>query len=386
MFKFFYVIFFSFSILHAAALEAVHIDDLKTPIVLERPGLYSLTFSLEIKEQILATLESILGKEHASHQVISAFFESCVYPHPHKVTYVRPLWKKFKQIVDVLRKLPGVKDPALPYFSTLEYGDPTSHTDAIAAFGAYLREKLGILKDFDLTSKLTLLHQEADDCLNQYRDFYRNRQSPLQSYEIERYLINLLHICTSQDRHLTKDNELVLSILVSSGMLQLGEPLINGVYEYSPKAMVGAYIKAHSDPKTIILGCGHASSLPFLTSLGLKQAVWCDGGCENRPHSGAMVISLDEPSADILCDLNHPGLWEGLSDASIDLVADETRYPDCYALQTFDSIARVLKVGGEFHSNGYAAGCPLTAELLKRGFVVAEENLESNTIKLSKVR
>jgi hypothetical protein len=93
------LILFSVSLLNAAEIDAERIDDLKTPIVLERPGLYRLTFSPEIKELTLATLESILGKEHSSHQMISAFFESCVYPHPHIVTYVRPLWKKFNRLL-----------------------------------------------------------------------------------------------------------------------------------------------------------------------------------------------------------------------------------------------------------------------------------------------
>jgi hypothetical protein len=98
-----------------------------------------------------------------------------------------------------------------------------------------------------------------------------------------------------------------------------------------------------------------------------------------------MVVSLDESSADILCDLNHPDLWGALPTGSVSGVEDEAWCPSCYTPETIDSIVRVLKVDGEFHSNRYAEGCTLTAQLLKRGFVIIEKNLDDRIIKLRKM-
>ncbi len=109
--------------------------------------------------------------------------------------------------------------------------------------------------------------------------------------------------------------------------------------------MLLEYINKNANPTSVVLGCGHSDSRTMIEALTIKDDVWCNT-CDKRPHSGAMIVSLDESSADILCDLNHPDLWHFITTEFVSLIEGETWNQRCYIPETFDSIARVLKVGG----------------------------------------
>jgi hypothetical protein len=150
--------------------------------------------------------------------------------------------------------------------------------------------------------------------------------------------------------------------------------------------MVESYISHKGYPSKIVLGCGHANSKDMLEALGLKTETWCEA-CTKVPHADAMVVSLHESTADILCDLNHLDLWLPIPAGSVTAIHDETWCPNCYTPATLDQIARVLKVGGELHSNGYVeVELHIKTGLTARGFGVVKEDKETTTLILRKIR
>lgn len=395
MFNFFCSILFSVSLLNAAAPAPDRIDYLERPTVIaERAGFYKFTLSAIIAANVLDALSAIKSDDSLTSRPAEEFrdlLSSLVYPHPRKVSGVNTLWSGFRETVIELRSALGVSEEALPFFSMSQYEKLSTYQEAIALFKTHLEtstDKLATtleaedIKDL-ISNPLDQIHVKTRKLLAAYADFYSSRPTPFRKHDIERYLIGLLHLNTPPPISLQSFE--ILDVLQRMGCLELAGSWQDNKFTYSPRAMVKDYITTQCALTTIVLGCGHANTREMLEALRLPTETWCDA-CDKRPHASAMVVSLDEPSADILCDLNHQDLWLPIETGSVDLVADETWHPNCYTPETFDSIARVLKPNGEFHSNGYAEGCPIKTALLSRGFVVVEANLEARTIKLRKTR
>lgn len=396
MYKFFCSILFSISLLNAANLTPKGVEDLEdSTVVAERPGVYRFTLSGTISGIVLSHLSTIRSNEPCPSKPEDQFrglLSSFIYPHPDNVSGINMLWSGLNDAIQNLRLILGISDEGLPYFTEEEYKNLPSYQAAIAEFEKHVKNAISNLTltldtevvDQIISHHIEQIHFKTKELLDSYAAFYAGRETPFRKHDIERYLTEMLQLCTT-DR-ITPLNSYILALLRHAGCLELAGSIENDRYVYSPAAMVHQYIAKNGNPTTIILGCGHASELPCLEALGLKQEVWCEGYCQNKPHTHAMVVSLDESSADILCDLNHPDFWAQIRTGTLRLVADETWNPNCYTAETLASIARVLEIGGEFHSNRYYEDCPLKAELLKRGFNVIEANLATQTLKLRKIR
>jgi hypothetical protein len=175
----------------------------------------------------------------------------------------------------------------------------------------------------------------------------------------------------------------ILGILVEVGCLEIQGTLYRNIFEYSPRLMVESYLATKGNPSKIVLGCGHANSRELLEAVGLKDEVWC-GACTKLPHADALVVSLDESSSDVLCDLKHPDFWEAFPAKSVQEIHDETWCPDCYTPETIHAMVGVLKAGGIFSSNTPTP--ELKSAFMAQGFNVVEENKELHTITLKKTR
>lgn len=397
MFKYFSLIIFSFSLLSAARLDLPERpEDLISPkVVAARPGMYTVTLNRDITRGVLEGLSALPKKGTESYEgtPVEKFEEllrSCVYPHPSTVTGVKTLWKSFSATIADIREILEVGE-SLPYFSLSKYEKSGSLDEAIALFQQHIKSSLAelpappepeIAEDI-LLKKLPRIKSQAQALLNQYGAFYVSRESPFRKHDIEKYIVTLLRANSNSP---TDETSLkILDILQRNGCLTLASPITDSVFTCSPKAMVETYITRSGMPTTIVLGCGHADSRDMLETLGLKAETWC-GACDKLPHAGAMVVSLDESSADILCDLNHSDLWTPLGNKSITAIHDETWFLSSYLPTTLDHIARVLKIGGKFHSNGYDDGLTIKTNMLARGFDVVKEDIDTRAITFEKVR
>lgn len=381
---------------HAANSFPSRIDDLVSPCVIaERPGIYKVTLSTDIVVRVLDGLRSlpkdgVESQQNAPAEKFHELLRSFIYPHPSTINGVKTLWKSFGPAILDIREILGVGE-SLPYFLLSEYEKSGSLDEAIGLFKGHIEDSLRVLpaqpdpelvRDI-LSQKLPSIKGQAQELLNKYRAFYDSRTPPFRKHDIEEYVLKLLE--ANSDRPIGAEKLAILDILQRAGFLTLATPITESKFTYSPNAMVASFIEQNRTPENIVLGCGHADSRDMLEALRLKAETWC-GACDKLPHAGAMVVSLDESSADILCDLNHPDLWSSLRDRSVKTIYDETKFLSCYLPTTLDQIARVLRVGGEFHSNDYGDGLPIKAYMIARGFEVVKEDIADRVIILRKVR
>jgi uncharacterized Zn-finger protein len=227
-----------------------------------------------------------------------------------------------------------------------------------------------------LAEKFSAIEMEVAQLYDAYERFYTSRTNSFRTHDIERYVAGLLRF--NSGTPIDESADRVLAILVANGFLEVQGDIVDHVFRYSLRRMVDTYIAAKGTPSKIVLGCGHANTREMFECFGLPSETWC-GCCKDLPHDDAMVVSLHELSADILCELNHLDLWEPLKDGSVDAIHDETWCLSCYRPETLDHIARVLRMGGEFVSNSYSIDAPIKDQMIERGFEVIEENLEQNT-------
>jgi hypothetical protein len=396
MFRYFIFSLYCMSFSHATSSLPARIDDMTAPqVVAARPGVYTFTLSTDIAMRTLDALRS-LPKDSAKNYTnapaedFEELLRSFIYPHPSTVNGTKCLWKGFLATISNIRETLG-EGEALPFFSLSKYEKSGTLDEAVDLFRRHIESALAALPtptDPELVGDI--LSQElprtmtpAQELLTQYNTFYASRGSPFRKHDIEHYVRNLLQAVSNPD--LSEKSLTILDILQRTGCLTLASPIRESRGMYSPKAMVETYIAHNGIPTTIVLGCGHANSRDLLETLGLKAETWC-GDCDKLPHANAMVVSLDESSADVMGDLNHPDLWTPLPNRSITTIRDETWCLSCYTTATLDQIARVLKIGGEFDSSSHAEGLTIKSDMIARGFVVIAEDKKARTITLRKIR
>lgn len=383
------VLLFS-EIIGAAALPPslmTIIDNITEPAtVLERPGLYRITVSRGIVLTVRDELISAFGTEaDPVPNEVTCFDEALsnlIYPHPSTINIDRKVWSNVRQAIYRLRK-----NYALGAFDTCRYATPL---DCISAFEAFIDAELRGEGHQQVRSqikeKLNSAFRESVDhlqsLLEKYIDLFEAGTTSFRKLSAESYVRRLLNADVAAP--IDEQKQRAIDILISRGFLELFGSITDRGFDYSPRLMVGAYLAKNGPPSEIVLGCGHANRT-MLEDLGLPEEVWC-GSCDRLPHAGALVISLHESSADVLCNLNNPDFWVPIDDNSVDSVRDETWSLSCYETSTLDHIARVLKIGGAFESNGHSAESSVKVQLLERGFEIVEEKLESDLLKMRKIR
>jgi|GEM_PF-2596441 len=391
MFKNLFCVAFSLSTLAGAAMAepaSGGIDSMSTPIVAaERSGVYRVVISKDIAVGVKEALKQAFATEDGSVPAQVEAFDNmtkhAIYPHPSKINSMPQLWSGLRQMLLNLRT-----EYDLGTFYTTAY---TTIEECMGAFKAFVLTQLpgdaNAAKRSEIDSKLSERFAELCSCADRqhaaYRTFYETRPNIFSRHAVETYIRSILPL--EGEPPMTEFQEGVLSILVAHGFLEIFGDIKDKNFVYSPRAMVEAYIASNGLPATIILGCGHSGVDKMLEFFGLSGESWC-GCCEDLPHDGAMVVSLHEPTADILCDLNHPDLWASFPPTSVDGIRDETWSLSFYKPETLGNIVRVLKVGGEFSSNGHAPGCAIKSQMEALGLEVIEEDLEKNILRMRKAR
>lgn len=361
-------------------------------LIIERPGIYRVTINNEIinsiKECLAATLreDSSASASASTSEEVGAFtylMKDLFYTHPREVN-IFPLKMKFLRNLLITKRL----ELGLPVFSASSYARPDECLDAFNHFietslpGEENASRRGEIKTAILETVTAAFHK-LDDLLEEYSRFYESRQNKIRLHAIETYLNSILSFSTPAP--LAERKNMVLSILVSHHFLTiLGSITKEHIFIYSPRPMVESYIGTKGFPDKIVLGCTHSSSREMLEELGLPSETWC-GDCKD-PHDDAMVVSLHESNADVLCDLNHPDLWAPLRDNSVTTIQDETWFLSCYQPTTLAQISRILKRGGEFISTGYTAETTIKDRLSKQGFETIEESAARTFLKMRKTR
>lgn len=387
MLKILFPLIFSCSVIGAAAMStsAPATPHIGSPVVaMERQGMYRITLSEgiieEVKENLKRAFETAEERMPRPLTTFEVVLNRSRYPLPGEFDCSRKIKSKISEILFQIRN-----EYSLPLFETHKY---TSIESCIEAFETFLltqlpgeenKDKREEIKD-KISQKIKKMHEEVESHYAIYRSFYEAQRAGFNPHTLEAYVKGLLD---SEGAGEPKEN--ILAILIGSGFLTILGNLEDGKFTYSPRSMVESYISSKGQPSVIVLGCSHASAEKTLEFFGLPRESWC-GSCEDLPHIGAMVVSLHEPTADVLCDLNDPDLWAPLTTASVDSIRDETWSLSCYKPETLDSIARVLRIGGEFSSNGYGSSLGIKDAMITRGFEVVEEDIERRILKMRKVR
>lgn len=363
------------------------VADIETPMkILDRPGLFSVCISAEIIEAAKKSLSGAFpqaGDTPVGSQVLD--FERAVanviYPHPNSINLDRFLLHKIRTMLYRIRE-----QHRLPLFSTTEFASPDACLDAFSAFvttelSAPTDEarRVGVLSR--LEAHAADVRGKLDESFQKYREFYAALAKPFAVFGVVQYLSSLLSL--DAEAELSDGALKQLSVLESVGFLKLDAPIEAKKFKTSPRAQVESYIAEKGVPSQIVLGCSHSNHREFLEGFGLPSDVWC-GCCDSVPHADAMVVSLHEPTADVLGNLNAPGLWSPIPDLSVESVADETWCVGVYLPETFASIFRVLKAGGLFTTTGHSAELDLKDRLVSLGFEVVEENLSANLLRVRK--
>lgn len=387
MFKLFISFVSSISIAAAAAaqLEEIAIPHTEESWVLERPGMYRVKINRTILESVKANLKTMFSTDDAplskEEEEFDRLIQGLTYTHPSRINLEQKRLNSLRSIIFNVRR-----SYELPLFPTTTYA---TVSECLTAFNRFLDEllsgpdnasKLSEVKEA-ITQKIEEHNCSLDAALEKYITFYHARPSPFRKHPAETYIHNLLGICSTAS--IDEKNGFIVSILVAHNFLEISGSIPRSTFIYSPQPMVEAYITTHGSPSKIILGCGHADTRPMFEILGLPDETWC-GCCPDLPHADAMVVSLHETSADILCDLNHPDLWAPITDASATSIHDESWNLGCYTPETLAQIKRVLKIDGEFSTNSHTAEIPVKAQLLEMGFEVLEENLEKTLLRVRK--
>lgn len=392
MFKNLFCVAFSLSTLAGAAMAepaSGGIDSISTAVIAtERPGVYRVTVSKDIVAGVKESLKQafVIGDGSTVPAEVEAFdrmTKHAIYPHPSKINNMPQLWSGLRKLLLDLRT-----EYELGIFYTTAY---KTIEECIGAFESFVLSQLpgdaNVSKRSEIQVKLSerfaAVCADADRQHAAYREFYETRPGIFSHYTIETYIRGILSF--EGEAPMTEFQERALSVLVAHGFLEISGDIKGKYFSYSPRAMVEAYIASKGQPARIILGCGHSGVDKMLEFCGLSRESWC-GCCEDLPHAGAMVVSLHEPTADILCDLNHPDLWASFPPASVDGIRDETWSLSFYKPETLGNIVRVLKVGGEFSSNGHAPGCAIKSQMESLGMGVIEEDLGTNTLRMRKAR
>lgn len=391
MFKTLFCVVFSCSVLGGAAMADPipgSIDSISTPVIaMERVGTYRVTISKDIvtgvRDGLQKAFETEVGVVPAQVHAFESAMSRAIYLHPSKIDSTRKVRSLLSGMLGEIRR-----EFELPIFYTSGYKTPEECIEAFEAFVlTQLPGEANISKRSEIHDKLLAKFSElrafADGQHSAYRAFYETHSSILSPNTIETYVRSILPL--EDGLPIRESQERVLAILVAHGFLEVLGEIRDGCFKYSPRAMVETYLTSKGVPSTIILGCGHSGADEMLEFFGLSRESWC-GCCKDLPHAGEMVVSLHEPTSDVLCDLNHSDLWAPLPSASIDAIRDETWCLGCYKSETLDSIARVLKVGGEFSSNGYNSSFGIRSHMESRGFEVIVEDLEKNILRMRKAR
>lgn len=388
MFKLFISFVITISVTSAAAGQ---LEEGATPCTeetwsIERPGMYRIKINRPILESVKSTLKTMFGTEETplskEEEEFDRLIQSLTYTHPSRIKLEQKKLNGLRSIIFSVRR-----SYELPFFPTTIY---TTNSECLRAFYLFLDElltgpenepKLAEITDAVVT-RMGAHNSQLDAALEKYVTFYHAHATPFRAHPIETYINNLL--CISSSAPVDAKNGFVISILVAHDFLEILGSIPHNTFIYSPKPMVESYITTHGAPSKIILGCGHADTRSMFEALGLPDETWC-GCCTDLPHADAMVVSLHETSADILCNLNHPDLWAPLPDASATSIHDETWNLGCYTPETLAQIKRALKTGGEFSTNSHTTETPVKTQLLEMEFEVIEENLEKNLLRMRKI-